>query len=128
MDHQADVLEVLPFDDIDDVGDVGVEIDILAHEVAARRMVCKPSTALPAERARDWPPSSTSSAGDPLNFCRCSVSCTTCAPCRSVIGAVGEIQNDSGLSQGLAGHFGGGSHTEPVCGRSLRIDGIAFGG
>src|SRR6516225_11316007 len=34
MDHQH-VLEVLPFDDIDNVGDVRVEIDILAHEVRA---------------------------------------------------------------------------------------------
>jgi hypothetical protein len=29
MDYQADVFEIPPFDDIDNVGDVGVEIDIL---------------------------------------------------------------------------------------------------
>jgi hypothetical protein len=32
---QADVLEVLPFEHVDEVGDVGVEIDVLAHEVRA---------------------------------------------------------------------------------------------
>jgi hypothetical protein len=33
MDDQTNVVEILPFDDIDDVGDVGVEIDILAQEM-----------------------------------------------------------------------------------------------
>jgi hypothetical protein len=32
---QADVPEVLPFEHVDEIGDVGVEIDILAQEVRA---------------------------------------------------------------------------------------------
>ena len=33
MNDEADVLQVLPFHHIDDVGDVGVEIDVLRQEV-----------------------------------------------------------------------------------------------
>src|SRR5713226_7310423 len=33
MRDQADASEFLPFDNVDDVGDVGVEDDLLAHEV-----------------------------------------------------------------------------------------------
>jgi hypothetical protein len=44
-------------------------------------------------------------------------------------GGKGPIQNDSGLSQGLAGHFGGGSQTEAVWLQTKPdIYGIAFGG
>src|SRR5262249_28799867 len=35
MDDQTNVVEVFPFDHVDDVGDVSVEDDILAHEVRA---------------------------------------------------------------------------------------------
>ncbi len=35
MHHQAHVLEVFPFEDVDDIGDVGVEVDVLAHEMRA---------------------------------------------------------------------------------------------
>ena len=35
MRHQAGVLDVLPFEQVDDVGDVGVEDDVLAQEMRA---------------------------------------------------------------------------------------------
>ena len=33
--HKADILEALPFDQVDDVGDVGVQIDVLAQQMRA---------------------------------------------------------------------------------------------
>jgi hypothetical protein len=35
MRDQADVLQVFPFEQVDDVGDVGVEDDVLAQQVRA---------------------------------------------------------------------------------------------
>ena len=40
MDDETNVLKVLPFDDVDDVRDMGVEIDVLAQQM---RAFAKPS-------------------------------------------------------------------------------------
>jgi hypothetical protein len=60
MHDQTNVAEILPFDDIDDVSDVGVEIDVLAEKMRALAQASqrrrKYVVAFLLQKVRDPPP------------------------------------------------------------------------
>src|SRR5207302_3987550 len=78
MRHQTEVREIFPSDDVDDVGEVEVEIDILAHEMGAF-----------AEPGQGW-------SENPMTFVLQQIAHASPAPA-AVPGAMNEDEGFSGI-------------------------------